>query len=472
MAVGNRTLKLSILADIDDLKKKLDQADTAVETNSNKMADFGKKAAAAFAVAAAAAVAYAGKLAIDGVKSAIADEQAQLRLASALQTATGATNAQIKATESYISKTQLAVGVSDDDLRPALQRLAVATGSVEKSQSLLNLALDVSKGTGKPLELVVEALGKAYEGQGRKLGTLGIGLTAAELKTMSFTDIQKELSNLYGGAASKNADTFQGRIDRLTQAFNEGKESVGVALLPIIEKLIGYILNYGVPVVNKFREGWAVVSKAINDNKENFQEFIFLLQNYVLPVLSKVFSFIIDLAGKATSIIINVFGTIVGAITPTLNFIIDAINKVITGLNLIKTGPDIGQISKIGEATSNFTYGSGNPVVGATAGMPTMSTTSVPNLNTIVSGGGIAPAKKAGTSAAQAAADLALVATFGAVATTEQNLRSGILPTPGVVNNITVNGALDGESTARQIVDVLTKSYSRGGAVITTPFAI
>ena len=51
MATGNRTLKLSILADVDDLKKKLGEADKAVEDNSNKIADFGKKAAAAFAVA-------------------------------------------------------------------------------------------------------------------------------------------------------------------------------------------------------------------------------------------------------------------------------------------------------------------------------------------------------------------------------------------------------------------------------------
>ena len=472
MATGNRTLKLSILADIDDLKKKLNQADNAVETNSNKMAEFGKKAAAAFAVAAAAAVAYAGKLAIDGVKSAIADEQAQLKLASALKTATGATNAQIKATEDYISKTQLAVGVSDDELRPSLQRLAVATGSAQKAQSLMNLALDVSKGTGKPLEQVVEALSKSYEGQSRKLGALGVGLTAAELKTMSFQDQQQKLTDLYGGAAARNADTFQGRIDRLTQTFNEGKEAVGTALLPVIERLIGYILNYGVPIINKFRDGWNVVSKAIEDNKENFQEFIFLLQTYVLPALSKVFGFLIDMAGKVTSTIINVFGTIVGAITPTINFIIDAINKVITGLNYIKPGADIGYISKIGASVSSSGLTAREAERGAIAGGVSIPTTPSMSVPSIVSGGGTIPKTSAAKSAAQAAADMAIVATYGTVASTEQNLRSGILPTPGVVNNITVNGAIDSESTARQIVDVLTKSYSRGGAVITTPFMI
>jgi hypothetical protein len=468
MAGSNRTLKLSILADIDDLKKKLDQADSAVESNSNKMGDFGKKAGAAFAVAGAAALAYAGKLAIDGVKSAIEDEQAQLRLADALKSATGATTAQIAATEKYISKTALAVGVADDELRPALQRLSVATGSVEKSQSLLNLALDVSKGTGKPLGEVVEALGKAYEGNQKKLGALGIGLTAAELKTMSFTDVQKQLSDLYGGAASRNADTFQGRIDRLKVGFDEAKESVGTALLPVIEKLMGYIFTYGTPLVKKYQEAWKTISGVIEDNKDNFKDFVFLLQTYVLPALQKFFGFIIDVGVKVTSTLISVFGTIVGAITPTINFIIDAINKVITGLNLIKPGADIGYISKIGAPSaqnggrpSGESYATGNPTVSTTPSM------SVPS---IVSGGGISTASKSGMTAAQLLDEQYLVATFGQTATTEEALRAGILPSP--TYNITVNGAIDSESSARQIVDIINKSYARGGAVISTPFMI
>ncbi len=128
----------------------------------SKISEFGKKAAAAFAVAAAAAVAYGTKLAIDGVKAAIEDEQAQLRLANALRQATGATDAQIKATEDMILKTSLATGVADDKLRPAMQRLAVSTKSTEEAQKLLTLALDISAASGKDLETVANALGRAY----------------------------------------------------------------------------------------------------------------------------------------------------------------------------------------------------------------------------------------------------------------------------------------------------------------------
>jgi hypothetical protein len=350
MASDSRTLKLSILADVDDLKKKLGDADSAVAQNSSKMSEFGKKAAAAFAIAAAAAAAYAVKLGVDGVKAAIEDEAAQLRLASALRAATGATDAQIAATEDYISKTSLATGVADDELRPALQRLALSTKDTGRAQELLALALDVSKGSGKDLETVANALGKAQDGNTTSLGRLGLGLSKAELATLSFEQLQTKLSDLFGGAAARNAQTFQGRIEVLRNGFNEAKEAVGTALLPIIERLVEFIIVYGVPIVNKFKDAFNVVRDAVERNRENFAEFAELLRTVVFPIVQKVFGFLLDVGAKAASAIIDAFGAVVGAITPVLNFIISAINKVIDGLNLIRGGSDIAKISTVGGA--------------------------------------------------------------------------------------------------------------------------
>lgn len=369
----SRTLTLSLAADIDNLQKGLNKADKEIQTFGDKANDFGKKVGAAFAVATAAAAAYATKLAIDGVNAAIEDEAAQLRLASALKTATGATDAQIKATEDYISQTSLAVGIADDELRPAFQRLSVATGDVTKSQDLLNLAIDISKGTGKDLGQVTEALSKAYAGQDTQLAKLGIGITAAQAKTMSFKDETKLLSDLYGGAASRNAETFQGRIDRLKIGFDEAKEAIGFALLPIIEKLIGYVFEYGVPIIEKFKDAFDVVRQAIERNRDKFEEFWYLLKDKVFPILQTIFGFMLDVGAKAAAAIIDAFGAIVGAITPVLNFIIDAINLVIRGLNLVR-GQDIQQIGKIG-ATGGVSGGyqtganvSGGGFTGGTGG--------------------------------------------------------------------------------------------------------
>jgi hypothetical protein len=348
MATGNRTLKLSILADVDDLKKKLDQADKAVETNSDKISAFGKKAAAAFAVAAAAAVAYGTKLAIDGVKAAIEDEQAQLRLANALKAATGATDAQIKATEDMILKTSLATGVADDKLRPAMQRLAVSTKDVGEAQRLLALALDISKGSGIELETVANALGKAQDGNTTALGRLGLGLSKAELATLSFTEIQTKLSELYGGAAAANAETFQGKIDRLKVGFDEAKEALGTALLPQIEKFIGFLNTTAIPSLNAFIAGLTGdegLVAGLNESQQGFATF-----------------------GKVVGATADIVSGFITFIREAVGLLVEFANQAIRAINIIKPGTDIGYIPNPSPNAANLgMLGSTVPTIAGTS---------------------------------------------------------------------------------------------------------
>jgi len=353
MATGNRTLKLSILADVDDLKKKLGEADNAVESNASKISEFGKKAAAAFAVAAAAAVAYGTKLAVDGVKAAIEDEAAQLRLANALRTATGATEGQIKATEDFILKTSLATGVADDSLRPAMQRLAVSTKDTGEAQRLLSLALDISKGKGIELETVANALGRAQDGNTTALGRLGLGLSKAELSTLSFTEVQAKLSELYGGAAATNAETFQGKIDRLRVGFDEAKESLGTALLPFVEQFITFLSETGIPTLNGFIAGLTGdegLSAALDETQRGAESF-----------------------GKTIAAISGIISGFITFLREAIGLVVSLANELIRAVNIIP-GVNIGPLSNpapsaarsslpaVPKGGSNFTYGSGNPV--------------------------------------------------------------------------------------------------------------
>ncbi len=279
---GSRTLKLSILADVADLKKNLDTGSKEVEGFGGKLEKFGKVAAAAFAAAAAAAAAYAVKLAVDGVKAAIEDEAAQLRLANALKNVTGATQAQISAVEEQILKTSLATGVADDQLRPALQRLATATGSVTKSQDLLTLALDISAATGKSVETVSNALGKAYEGNTSSLSRLGVGLSTAEIKTLGLEGTVKQLANTFGGAATVQANTFEGQIARLKVGFDEAKESVGAALLPTLQRLLDYFINTVIPKFIEFKDAaLKPVTDAIARNKDSLTILYNFIKDFV-----------------------------------------------------------------------------------------------------------------------------------------------------------------------------------------------
>jgi len=333
MATGSRTLKLSILADVDDLKKKLGEADNAVESNASKISEFGKKTAAAFAVAAAAAVAYGTKLAVDGVKAAIEDEQAQLRLASALKTATGATDAQIKATEDMILQTSLATGVADDQLRPAFQRLAVSTKDTVEAQKLLNLALDISKGKGIELETVANALGRAQDGNTTALGRLGLGLSKAELATLSFTEVQTKLSDLYGGAAAANAETFQGKIDRLKVGFDEAKESLGVASLPAVERFITYLNDTGLPTLNAFIAGLTGdqgLSAGLQENQRSAENF-----------------------GKAIGVVAGIISGFITFLREAIGFVTILANELIRVVNIIP-GVNIGSIPNIAPSAAGI----------------------------------------------------------------------------------------------------------------------
>ncbi len=407
-ANSSRALTLSIVADIDNLQKGLAKADNEIQGFGQKVGEFGKKVAAAFAVAAAAAAAYAGKLAVDGVKSAIEDEQAQLRLAAALKTATGATNAQIVATEDYIRQTQLATGITDNELRASFQRLSVSTKDVTQSQKLLTLAIDVSKGTGKELGTVVEALSKAYEGQDTRLARLGIGLSQADLKAMDFTETTKALTNLYGGAAAANAETFQGRIDRLKQAFEEAKEEIGYRLLPFIERFVNLIVNQVVPKLQEFARYFDPIKQAIKDNQEAFDAFGRFLTDVIIPILVTGLGAALKTIGVIAGGITDIIGKVISAIQTAVDNAISGINRLISAYNAIPVLPNISP-------------------VGGSSGVSTAASTGA-------------------TAAAQTA--------------TAAQLASGAARAGTTVNNITVQ-AVDSEGAARAVAKVLNQSASR-----------
>jgi len=458
MAGQSRTLKLSILADVDQLKKSLAQANGDVDDSSSKMGEFSKKAGLAFAAAGAAAGAYAVKLAVDGVKAAIEDEAAQIRLATALKNATGATDDMIASVEKQILKTSLATGVADDKLRPALQRLSLSTNDVTKAQDLLNLALDISQATGKGLDSVANALGKAYDGNTAALGKLGIGLSTAELKAMTFEQTQTRLSDLFGGAAAANAETFAGRLQILKVTFDEAKESVGAKLLPIIQQLVEFVVNQVVPALGKFADFFKPITDAIDKNKETFTEFIGFIQKYVVPVLVTVLGGAFKIVGEIAGGIINVIGAVISGLNALISGAVAGINALIRVYNSIPFLPNVSQISAPSISVPNVT------IPKTTTSTPSIPTISVPSV-TASTGTGSTTTSSAGVTSAVSGAsrvgggftdsqNAARLAAMGGGGFTDSQNAARI--------NVTVNGAIDAEGTARTIVNVLNDSFYRG----------
>ena len=433
MAKDSRALTLKLLADVSNFTKNIKGADKDVQTFGDKVSAFGKKAGLAFAAAGAAAAVYAGKLLKDGVQAAIADEKANALLANTLRNVAGATDETIEKTLDYTRATELATGVTEDELRPSLNRLTIATGSVQKAIQLQTLALNVSAGSGKSLEAVTQALAKAQEGNTASLVRLGIGLSAAQLKTMSMDDVTKSLANTFEGASATAADTYEGKMKRLGLAFEDVRDTVGVFVLDaitpfvetIVEKVMPALDDFGSnmmdrlqpiikavqPILQGLRNAFNTVRDSLARNNQELTPFFNLMKaigsfakDTLAPILGKTLGAAFEVLGSIISGVITAFATFVNQITKIYN--------TITGI--------IDAIRGAGSAVGNF-FSQSSMAMATPAPTPPSNNFLTPIMPSVPSG-----------------------------------------PRISYVNQVTVNGAIDSESTARQIVSILNDSSARG----------
>lgn len=173
----------------------------------------------------------------NAAKAFIEDEKAATRLAQSVKNLGLAF--EVPRIEKFISELSRASGVTDDQLRPAMQRLLQTTGSVAKSQELLTQALDISAGSGVDYETVVNDLSMAYVGQTRGLRKYSLGLSQAELKTMSFADVQEKLSKQFSGSNAAYLETYAGQMSILSNVAGEASETIGKGLVDSLMILSG-----------------------------------------------------------------------------------------------------------------------------------------------------------------------------------------------------------------------------------------
>jgi hypothetical protein len=453
---GIPKVKITFDADFEELKRGVKGAENEVQGFGDKVAKFGKMAGAAFAVAGAAALAYGAVLLKQGVESAIADEKAQAKLALTLQNVTGATDAQIAAVENQILQTSLLTGLTDDQLRPSFERLLRATKDSDAALKLQTVAIDVAAGSGKSLEAVTNAMARAAEGNTTALGKLGVGLTAAQLKTMSMDDVTKALATTFGGQAATQADTFAGKMARLQVAFDEGKETIGSFVLDAVTPMINTIVNTVIPAVagfidsvggkdgltNAFKtyidliknifqpvlEGFKFAFDQIKDavmaNKEEFTILFKFLKDFVAPLLGGVLKIAIQGIGIALGVVIGVVGNLISGFEKLFGIVKSVVGAIQSLISLVANNPVV--------------KGIGNAISSAFGGFR-------------AEGGSVSAGKS--YVVGERGAEMFVPSSNGT-----------IVPNGGMGStfNITVNGAIDAEGTARTIVDVLNRSNARG----------
>ena len=427
---GSRTLKLSILAETADLVKGLKTAEDSTTSFGDKVEKGFDKVGKAAAVAAAAIGALALKVAVDGVKAALEDEAAQAKLAQTLENVTSATDSQIASVEEYIYQTSIAVGVTDDELRPSFDRLLRSVKNIDEAIRLQTLALDISAGTGRSLAQVSEALAKAYDGNFGALKRLGAGIDESIIKNKDFEGAVAALSKTFAGQADVAANTYAGRVERLKIAFNEAKESIGFALLPQLGALTNFLLNEAVPAFNAFIAGLTGKSglkSAIGETSPRVVEMNTRLSS--AEEIASQLGQTIRNVGSRFAELFSIFDTATGGegsavaglekALKALNAVAQATAKVLEVINVTIQGIVDGfrDIVRFGSQAKQF-LSNINPF-GARQSSFDVPSASVPNTSNL----GMAT---------------------------------------GTANYITVNGAIDPEGTARTIVGVLNNSSYRG----------
>ena len=215
-----------------------------LETTSEK-AQFAIKKAAVPAAAALAGLAVALG---DATKAAMDDQKEQSALATTLRNVTGATADQIKEVEDQISAMSRASGIADTDYRKSLEALTRGTKDVRSAMKDMNLVMDISTALQMDSTTVADALAKAYQGNFKALRTLSPEMSDMIKQGASLDEVMVVLGNTFGGSTANSAETAAGKFKILKNSIGETKESIGAALLPVVEAVL--------PILQKFAD-WA-----------------------------------------------------------------------------------------------------------------------------------------------------------------------------------------------------------------------
>jgi len=394
--------------------KQFKQLETAGEK-----AQFAIKKAA---VPAAAALAGLGAALVGATKAAMEDQAEQTQLALTLQNVTDASDAQVKATEDQISAMSRASGIADTEYRKALEALVRGTKDVDVATRDMTLVMDIAQSLQMDSTTVADALAKAYQGNFKALRTLSPEMATMIKEGATLDEVMSVLGGTFGGAVAANAETAAGKMEILKNSIGETKESIGAALIPVIEA--------GLPYLQRFAD-WA------QDNPDAFVKIAAAIGAVAASIVA------VNVAMSLNPFVIAATGIVAMAVA--FNKLADAMDKInkIGGLAARFLGglvfPIVGQVANILKGAGNFINSDDKPNPSKPIVIPKMATGGIVNQPTLAMIGEAGP---------EAVIPLSRMGQMG----------GGI--------NITVNtGVGDPVAIGKGIVDALTAYKSRTGSL-------
>jgi hypothetical protein len=342
-----------------------------LETTGEK-AQFAIKKAA---VPAAAALAGLTVALGDATKAAMEDQQEQAALALTLQNVTGAGAAQTAQVEKQISAMSRASGVADTEYRLALEALVRGTKDVDMAMRDMNLVMDISTATGTSSATVADALAKAYQGNFKALRSLSPEMATMIKEGASLNEIMDVLGGTFGGATANAADTAAGKMKILSNSIGETKESIGAALLPVVEAVL--------PILNKFAMwaqdnpqaflaiagaiGAVAAAIVVTNIAMALNPFALIAAGIALLVVALVTAYKkFEWFRDGINLIVN---TVIGFFAGMVNAAIGAVNAIISAYNSIPLLPDLPKAPTVPV-----------PQLGKTSNTPAPGRMSIPRL--------------------------------------------------------------------------------------------
>lgn len=440
-----RSISIALRADTKGFGKSLKQSEKDLQMFKNGVKKVGTAVAAGFAVMGAAALTFAKS----AVQAAADEQKSSAILQKVIENNVKGYKGLTHTVEKSVTALEKQLNVADDELRPAFSKLIVATKSVSKSQKLMRVALDVSKGSTKSLDTVTTALSKAYKGNTKGIMSLNAGFTKAELKTMTFEQIVAKLTKTFKGAAAKSTETFQSKLDGLNIAWNNFKERVGIKLIPVLEKLMAYFEITVLPMIEAFANvfiGEDGANKALDENAQKAREWGLKVKH------------LIQWIGNNTELIKNFAKAIAGIwVVGKVSNVLAAIARLVTAYNGLALSAGRAAAAEnaalTGGGKGGFLKG-----IGKKAGIAG-----------IVVGGALAFSEKYGNKGAiTEGGAMGLPGAPTNIITRPKSPSGALVGVSGgttVVNNFNISGAIDPDASRRAIEKVLRISSRRLGPV-------
>lgn len=246
--MATAVLKVDIIADASKLASGVKQADSATSSFGSKLGALGKAAATGFAVTKVVEFGAAS------VKAASESAVAGKRLDAVFRAMGDTTGTASKAAQDYAQSLSMKIGVDDEAIQAAQAQLATfkaVSDETGRSAGIFDrataAAADLAAAGFGSLDTNAVQLGKALQDPVKGITALaksGVTFTkaqkdqiAAMVKSGDLLGAQKVVLGAVEGQVKGTAAATATGADKMAVAYDSVQESVGNALLPVLEKL-------------------------------------------------------------------------------------------------------------------------------------------------------------------------------------------------------------------------------------------